>query len=107
MCAGRHFGVEVTTLTRGRSILCDYLDACRHAEISHFIKLREDGFADRTVESIAREIFSLADGATFSAKKDGLANSGGFLGSNDDQLAQQEENLLIWTEGWPTYGGLS
>lgn len=84
-----------------------YLDACRFAENSYFIKLREDGYADRSVESIAHEIFSLADGATFSAKKDGLANIGGFLASNDDQLAQQEENLLILTEGFPTYGGLS
>jgi len=84
-----------------------YLDACRFAENAYFVKLREPGFGDRTVESIANEMFALADGATFSAKKDGLANIGGFLGSHDDRLAQQEENLLILTEGFPTYGGLA
>ena len=84
-----------------------YLDACRFAENAYFIKLREEGFGEREVESIAREMFSLADGATFSAKKDGLANIGGFLATNDDHLAQQEEELLILTEGFPTYGGMS
>ena len=98
---------------RGASELCHghgvpfYIDACRFAENAYFIKIRERGFSDRSVESIAREMFSLADGATFSAKKDGLANIGGFLASNDDRLARQEEELLILTEGFPTYGGMA
>jgi tryptophanase len=84
-----------------------FIDACRFAENSYFIKLREEGYQNTTVENIAKELFSYADGCTMSAKKDAFANIGGFLAMHDTALAQQCRNLLVITEGFPTYGGLA
>jgi tyrosine phenol-lyase len=96
----------VRDITRRHSIPF-YLDACRFAENAYFIQRDEAAFRDMTARQIAERTFSLADGCTFSAKKDAFANIGGFLCSNDDILAQQEKELLILTEGFPTYGGLA
>ena len=84
-----------------------YLDACRFAENAFFIGQREKQYANLSPKQIAQKMFSLADGCTFSAKKDAFANIGGLLCSNDDRVAMQETNLLILTEGFPTYGGLA
>ncbi len=84
-----------------------YLDACRFAENAWFIKQREPGYAEWSPKQIAQKMFSFADGCTFSAKKDAFANIGGLLCTHDDRLAIQETNLLILTEGFPTYGGLA
>jgi tyrosine phenol-lyase len=97
---------QVSAISRQHRIPL-YFDACRFAENAYFIKLREPGYGSKTPKQIAQEMFSYGDGCTMSAKKDGMANIGGFLCTNDDLLAQQERNLLILTEGYPTYGGLA
>jgi tryptophanase len=83
------------------------LDACRFAENAMFVKLREEGQGARTPREIAREMFSLADGCLVSAKKDGLVNIGGFIALHDERWVEAARNLLVLTEGFPTYGGLA
>ena len=99
--------IEAVREVTARHSIPLYLDACRFAENAWFIKQREPGYAGWTPRQIAQKMFALADGCTFSAKKDAFANIGGFLCTNDDVLAQQEKDLLILTEGFPTYGGLA
>lgn len=84
-----------------------FIDACRFAENAYFIKLREEGYAGKPVKEIAQEIFSHAGGCMMSAKKDAFANIGGFLAMHDEKLAMKCRNLLVITEGFPTYGGLA
>ncbi len=90
-----------------RSGIPFFLDACRFAENAYLIKQRESGMADRSIQSIVHAMFELADGATISAKKDGLANIGGLLLLRNEEVAVQARNNLILTEGFPTYGGLA
>ena len=104
--------VSVANLKEVRAV-CDrynvplFIDACRFAENAYFIKLREPGYTDKSVREIVIEMFSYADGMTMSAKKDALVNIGGWLALNNDEWALQARNLLILTEGFPTYGGLA
>jgi tryptophanase len=97
---------EVSAVCKAHGIPL-YFDACRFAENAWFIKQREPEYQNHTPKQIAQEMFALGDGCTMSAKKDGMANIGGFLCTNDDVLARQEKDLLILTEGYPTYGGLA
>jgi len=83
------------------------LDVCRFAENAMFVKLREEGYQDRSIESIVQEMFSYGDGCTMSAKKDGMVNIGGFIALKDERWLEAARNLLILTEGFPTYGGLA
>jgi tryptophanase len=109
-CAGQPVSMgcirRVSDLCRSYKIPF-FIDACRFAENAWFIKMREPGCKGRSVKQLAQEMFSYADGCTMSGKKDGLVNIGGFLAMNDDALASRARNILIVTEGFPTYGGLA
>ncbi len=97
---------EVSELAKSHGIPF-FLDACRFAENAYFIKKRENGYEDRSIKDISKEMFSYADGFTFSAKKEGLVNIGGLLGVRDEKLHEKFKNLSIILEGFPTYGGLA
>jgi tryptophanase len=104
--------VSMANLREVKSVLEEHqipfiIDACRFAENAYFVREREDGYADRSLLEISQELFALADGATMSCKKDGLANIGGFLVCRNDEWATRFRNLLILREGFPTYGGLA
>ena len=104
--------VSMANLKEVKAVLTEHdipfiIDACRFAENAYFVREREDGYAGRSLIEIAQEMFSLADGATMSCKKDGLANIGGFLVCRNDEWAERFRNLLILREGFPTYGGLA
>lgn len=104
--------VSMQNIRETKALLDEYgipliLDACRFAENSYFIKKREPGYENKTIKEIAQEMFSYAAGATMSAKKDGLSNTGGFLALNDDELAEKAKVLLIIMEGFLTYGGMT
>lgn len=99
--------IRQTKLLLSRYGIPLFFDACRFAENAFFIQEREAGYQDKKISDIVREIFSYGDGCTMSAKKDGLVNIGGFIATNDDQLAEKITNLLILVEGFPTYGGLA
>jgi tyrosine phenol-lyase len=110
--AGGGQPVSMENIRRTKEIAVKYniplfLDACRFAENAFFIKLREKEYKHLSVKEIARKMFSYADGCTMSAKKDALVNMGGFLGLNDAKLATLARNMLVVTEGFPTYGGLA